>query len=71
MQITQDLKNKISPEHPFVNISKWKTCKILAENSQLYDCLSSSKFSVFADKIPGFSKTIELCLNFCVGFCLN
>ena len=25
----------------------------------------------FLDKIPGFSKTIEPCLNFCVGFCVT
>ena len=24
-----------------------------------------------SDKIPGFSKTIELCLNFCMGFCIT
>ena len=25
----------------------------------------------FSDKSPDFSKTIELCLKFCVGFCIT
>ena len=25
----------------------------------------------FSDKIPGFSQTIELCLVFCMGFCIT
>ena len=25
----------------------------------------------FSDKIPSFSKTIELCLTFCMGFCIT
>ena len=25
----------------------------------------------FSEKIPGFSKRIELCLNFCLGFCIT
>ena len=25
----------------------------------------------FSNKIPGFSKPIELCLNFCMGFCIT
>ena len=25
----------------------------------------------FSDKIPGFSKIIELCLNFSMGFCIT
>ena len=29
------------------------------------------KVSNLLDKIPSFSKTIELCLNFCVGFCIS
>ena len=25
----------------------------------------------FSDKITDFSKTIDLCLNFCMGFCIT
>ena len=30
-----------------------------------------SKFFNFSDKKPGFSKTIELYLNFYIGFCIT
>ena len=23
----------------------------------------------YLDKMPGFSKTVDICLNFCMGFC--
>ena len=67
--MTQDLnKMKKNPEHPFVDIGKYETRakfqqKIL--NSMLEGACQSFKF--FRQK-PGFSKTIELCLNFSMGF---
>ena len=42
-------------------------CEVSAKNIELYGSWSSSKFSIFSDKKPGFPKTIELCLNFYIG----
>ena len=64
----QNLKN---PAHPLVGVGKWETCvkfqqKIL--NCRVVGALQS--FQIFR-KIPGSSKTIELCLNFCMTFCIT
>ena len=44
-------------------------CEVSAKNIEPYG--TSSKFSVFSDKKPGLSKTIELYLNFYMGFCVT
>ena len=68
MQITQDETKQKNPEHSYVYIGKWKTYskfqqKIL--NSMVVEARQS--FQLFI-KIPGFSKTIELYLDFLMGF---
>ena len=43
-------------------------CKISVKYLKLYGSQSSSTVSIFQRKKSGFSKTIELCLNFYMGF---
>ena len=70
MQITQDETKQKNPEHSYVYIGKWKTYakfqqKIL--NSMIVEALNCQSFQLFI-KIPGFSKTIELYLDFLMRF---
>ena len=44
---------------------------ILIKNYWTVGYLELVKVFKFSDKIPGFPKTIELCLNFCMGFCIT
>ena len=46
-------------------------CKISAKNSKFYGSWSSSKFSIFQIKKPGFLEILDLCLNLGIGFCIN
>ena len=41
-----------------------------SKNIKLYGSSSLSNFSIFW-RIPGFSKTIEPYLNFCLGYCIT
>ena len=45
-------------------------CGVSAKNIELYGSWSSSVFN-FPDKKPGFSKTIDLCPNFCMIFSIT
>ena len=63
-------KQNKNPAHPFADIGKQETCvkfqqKIL--NCRVLEACQSFQYS---EKIPGFLKTIELCLNFCMEFCI-
>ena len=61
----QNLKN---PEYPLADIRKWETCVKFQRknfNSMVVDIPQIFNFS---EKIPGFSKTMELCLSFCMAF---
>ena len=64
--MTQDLNEiKKNPTHPFVDIGKLKMCakfqqKIL--NCRVVGARQNFQF---------FRKTIELCLNFCMVFCIT
>ena len=69
MQITQDLnKIKKSPAHPFVDIGKYVKCAKIQQKILNCNVVGARQSFKFSDKIPGFLKTIELCLNFCTGF---
>ena len=46
-------------------------CKISAKNINFYDSWSSSKFSIFQTKNPGFLEIIDLCLNLGIRFCIT
>ena len=47
-------------------------CKMLAKNIQLYGSWARQSFQFFRqNKIPGFLKTIEHCLNFGMGLCIT
>ena len=64
-------QNKKNLEHAFVDIGKYENvCKISTKNIEFYGSWISSKFN-FSDKTPCFLKTLELCLNFCMGFWIN
>ena len=68
---TRSRQNEKNPEHPFVDIVKYKTCakfqqKIL--NSMVVGAPQSFQF--FRQK-PGFLEIIELCFNLGIGFCMT
>ena len=70
LQITQYLNKKNKRGHLFVEIGKWETRKKLLLKIFKY-ILELTKVMNFSDKIPGFSKTTELCLNLRIGFCIT
>ena len=45
--------------------------KISAKNIKIYGSSSSSKFSIFQTKKPGFLEMIEVCLNLGIRFCIT
>ena len=72
MQITKDLmKIKKNPEHPFVDIGKQETCAEFQQKILKSRVLGARQtFQIFRQN-TSFSKTIELCLNFWIGFCIT
>ena len=70
LQISQYLNKKNKCGHLFVEIGKWETHEKLLLKIFKY-ILEVTKVLNFSDKIPGFSKTMELCLNFRIGFCIT
>ena len=72
MQITQHL-NEITKnlEHTFVAIGKKKSCAKFQQETFSSMVVEARQGFNFLDKIPGFSKTIELRLNFGMGFCVT
>ena len=47
---TSSKQNKKNPEHPFLDIIKWKTCAKFQQKTILYLSWSSSKFQFFRQK---------------------
>ena len=64
-------QNKKNPEHPFVEIGKQETCAKFQQKASTRWYLELVKVFNFSDKIPGFSKTIDLYLNSSMGFCIT
>ena len=60
---------EIANTHPFVD-KVGNMCEISTKVIKLYGSWSSSVFNL-TDIIPDFSKTKDLCLNFCIGFCIT
>ena len=73
MQIIQDLNqiNKKNSKHFFVAIGKSETGTKFQQKIFNFMIVGACQCSQFSKKIPGFSKTTELCLKFCVGFELH
>ena len=46
-------------------------CKISAQNIKPYGGWSSSKFSIFQAKKPGFLEIIDPCPTVGIGFCIT
>ena len=61
-------QNEKNPEQAFVGIIKWE---ISAKNIKVRGSWSPSKFSIFYDRLPGFSEIIGLSLNLGFGFCIT
>ena len=59
-------QNETTLKNPFEHIGKQETCAKFQQNLTLWQLELN-----FLDKIPGFSKTVEPCLNSCVGFCIT
>ena len=55
----------------FVDMVSRKRLRSLSKKYWTVGKLQLVKIFKCLDKIPGFSKTIELCLNFSMGFCIN
>ena len=77
--LSENLKTFTSYNYPTVclnlGIIKYtllsrKRAKI-QQNILNYGSWSSSKFSVFLSKKPGFLEIIEVCLNLGIRFCIN
>ena len=64
-------QNKKNPEHIFVDIDKQETCAKFQQKILNSRVARARKVFKFLDRMPGFSKTIELFLNFCMGFCIT
>ena len=61
-------QNKKNPGHTFLDIVKPEMCAKF--HIEFYGSWSSYIFQTFKQK-PGFSKTIDLRLNFCNKFCIT
>ena len=61
-------QNEKNPEQALVGIIKWE---ISAKNIKVCGSWSPSKFSIFYDRLPGFSEIIGLSLNLGFGFCIT
>ena len=57
-------QNKKNPEHSFVDIGKQETRAKFRQKILKSKVLGARQIFQISDKMPGFSKTIELCLNF-------
>ena len=64
-------ENKKNPEHPFVDIGKLETYAKFQQKKLNSMVVGAHQILKFSDKKPGFSKTIELCLKFDMGFCIT
>ena len=61
---------KKRPRHAFVDIGQLETCAKFQQKILNYSVVGARQsFQIFR-QTSGFSKTIELCLNFCVGIAL-
>ena len=60
--------NKKNPKHLFVEMISTKGVRSVSQKYWTLWYLERIKVFTFSDKKPGFSKTIELCLNFYLGF---
>ena len=59
-------------EQPLVDIGKKEQCAKLQQKILKSMVVGARQgFWFFSDKIPGFSITIELFPNFCMGFCIT
>ena len=60
--------NKKNPKHLFVEMISTKGVRSVSQKYWTLWYLERIKVFTFSDKKPGFSKIIELCLNFYLGF---